>query len=121
MKLTDGRGADLAIEASGSEAGINNAISCLRTGGRLTVLGLTRRDSVAVQWDTALRKMLTVRYHMMSNYRLMDRSIEIFATYPRDLSPLVTHTMPLEEWKRMFDILSQGGGIKGVMKIIPGY
>ncbi|MCI8817487.1 MAG: alcohol dehydrogenase catalytic domain-containing protein [Angelakisella sp.] len=121
MKLTDGRGADLAIEASGSEAGINNAISCLRTGGRLTVLGLTRRDSVAVQWDTALRKMLTVRYHMMSNYRMMERSIEIFATYPRDLSPLVTHTMPLEEWKRMFDILSQGGGIKGVMKIIPGY
>lgn len=121
MALTQGRGADLAIEASGSEAAINNAISCLRTGGRLTALGLTRRDSAAVQWDTALRKMLTVRFHMMSDYRLMDRAIEIFATYPRDLSPLITHTMPLEEWKRMFATLSQGGGIKGVFKIIPGY
>ena len=84
MELTGGRGADLVVEASGSEAGINNAIACLRVGGRMTILGGTKRDSIAVNWDAALKKMLTLQFHMMSDYKYMDKSIEIFASYPWD-------------------------------------
>ena len=83
----------------------------------LSRLGLTRRESVAARWDAAVRKMLTLRFHMMSDYREMDRAIEIFATYPRDLAPLVTHIAPLDDWERLFDILTRGGGIKGVLNV----
>lgn len=117
MEQTGGRGADLVIEASGSEAGINNGIDSLRTGGRMTCLGLSHGERVSVRWDTAVRKMLTFHYHMMSDYRQMDRAIEIFSTYPRELTPLVTHIAPLEDWERVFDILTRGGGIKGVLNI----
>ena len=117
MEQTGGRGADLAVEASGSESGINLCIDSLRVGGQMTCLGLTRRESVAARWDAAVRKMLTLRFHMMSDYREMDRAIEIFATYPRDLAPLVTHIAPLDDWERLFDILTRGGGIKGVLNV----
>ena len=117
MEQTGGRGADLAVEASGSESGINLCIDSLRVGGQMTCLGLTRRESVAARWDAAVRKMLTLRFHMMSDYKEMDRAIEIFATYPRDLAPLVTHIAPLDDWERLFDILTRGGGIKGVLNV----
>lgn len=117
LELTGGRGVDLVVEASGAEAGINAGLAALRTGGRMCVLGGTKRDSVQVHWDAALRKMLRVDFHMMSDYQYMDRAIEIFAHPPRDLSPLVTHVAPLEDWARIFDELTQGKGIKAVLTL----
>lgn len=117
MEITAGRGVDMVVEASGAEAGINTGIACLRTGGRMTVLGGTKKDSVAINWDAALKKMLSFQFHMMSDYEAMDKAIEIFANYPFDLSPLVTQVAPLEDWERIFNLLSHGEGIKAVLTI----
>ena len=117
MELTGGQGVDLVLEASGAEAGINAALAALRTGGRMCVLGGTKRDSIQVNWDVALRKMLRLEFHMMSDYQAMDKAIALFANPPCDLSPLVTHVAPLEDWARIFDELTQGKGIKAVLTL----
>lgn len=117
MDMTGGQGADLVVETSGSEAGIRTGIRLLRVGGRMSVMGLTRRDTVSIPWDVCLKKMIDLQFHMMSNYTAMDRAADIFAHYPHDLSPLVTHIEPLENWQFVFDELTDGKGIKGVLTL----
>ena len=119
LEETGGLGAHLAIETTGTEAGVNNAIDCLRVGGRMACLGLSQRESIAAKWDTAMEKFLTLRFFHTSDYREMDRALQILEEYPRDLKPLVTHPGKLEDWERVFDTLSRGGGITGVLRIRP--
>jgi len=118
-EATGGLGAQLAIETTGGETGANNAIDCLRTGGRMICLGLSQRESIAVKWDTAMEKFLTLRFFRASDYKEMDRALTLLAEYPRDLKALVTHPGKLEDWERIFEILSRGGGITGVLRIRP--
>lgn len=119
LEETEGLGANLAIETTGSEAGVNNAIDCLRVGGRMACLGLSQRESIAAKWDTAMEKFLTLRFFHTSAYREIDRALKLLAEYPRELKPLVTHPGRLEDWERVFETLSRGGGIAGVLRIRP--
>lgn len=119
LEETEGLGANLAIETTGSEAGVNNAIDCLREGGRMACLGLSQRESIAAKWDTAMEKFLTLRFFHTSAYREIDRALKLLAEYPRELKPLVAHPGRLEDWERVFETLSRGGGIAGVLRIRP--
>lgn len=117
LELTDGRGVDLVVEASGSPDGINTAINITRLCGRMTLIGSSKKERIPVNWDAMLKKMLTLYFNMMSDYKGIGMSIDIIQNYPLDLSPLVTHEMPLEDWEEMFAVLSEGKGIKGVLHI----
>ena len=117
LELTGGRGVDLVVEACGAEAAINAGFKAIRVGGRINSMGASKKPSISINWDAIPKKMLTIQGHMMSDYEYMDKAIEIFANYPLDLSPLVTHVAPLDNWKEIFDTLSQGGGIKAVFSI----
>lgn len=117
MELTDGMGADLVIEASGSEIAIGTAFAYMRTGARMSILGGTKKDSININWDVCLKKMLKFEFHMMSDYKCIDKSIELFATSPIDLKPLISHDEPLENWEYVFDELTKARGIKAVLRI----
>lgn len=119
LEETQGLGAHLAIETTGTEAGVNNAIDCLRVGGRMACLAQSQRESIAAKWDTAMEKFLTLRFFHTSAYTEIDRALKILEEYPRELKPLVTHPGRLEDWERVFETLSRGGGIAGVLRIRP--
>ena len=82
LRATHGRGVDLAVEASGSPAGIAAGIKALRPGGRMAVLGATKQPSVPIPWDAALRKAVTLQFNMMSDYTHMDRALALLAAFP---------------------------------------
>ena len=117
LRATHGRGVDLAVEASGSPAGIAAGIKALRPGGRMAVLGATKQPSVPIPWDAALRKAVTLQFNMMSDYTHMDRALALLAAFPGDLSPLITHRHPLAEWEQCFTELRDQQGIKGLITI----
>jgi len=117
MRLTDGRGVDLVIEASGSEQGIETAVSIARIGGGISLLGLTRKAHVPVPWDSMMKKRLSLQFNWMSDYSAMDKTIEIFANPPCDLTPLISREAPLVDWRSVFEELSTGLGIKAVLTI----
>lgn len=118
MEQTGGKGVDLVVECSGNVHGINNGLAVLRAGGRMTVLGGSKQESIAVNWDVALKKALDLRFHMMSDYQHMNRAIDIFAGYTHgDLSALISHQANLEDWEAIFELLTAGKGIKACLKI----
>lgn len=115
LELTDGIGADIVLEASGSETGIHSAFHMVKNGGLISVMGGTKRDSVSVNWDVCLRKAARVHFHMMSDYRYMSRAIEIFANPYTDLSPIVTGEYSLENWQQAFADIAAKKSIKNVL------
>ena len=50
-KLTDGNGADVALEMSGANAAVNNAIACVRRGGDVILFGLKAGPAVIEHFD----------------------------------------------------------------------
>jgi len=95
-ELTGGKMADVAVEASGNEKGIQAAIDAVRKLGRLCVVGLTGKPDVRVNWDTAQKKMLDAYFNMSSSYTSWDRAIAIAANTKRDLSKLISHRESIE-------------------------
>jgi L-iditol 2-dehydrogenase len=116
--LTNGNMADVAIEASGNEKGIQTAISSLRKLGRLCAVGLTGKDVVNVNWDSAQLKMLDVYFNMSTSYTSWNKAISMAANTKRDLGRLITHTESINNWEKVFADLRNGNGIKALF--IPG-
>jgi L-iditol 2-dehydrogenase len=112
--FTDGRGADLVVEASGSEAGIGLAVQLVRKKGRLAAIGLTGRDRIRVPYDAAMSKAIDFIFNMSTSYTSWDRAIHLIHTRRIDVRPLITHKGGLDRWPEFFAALETKQGIKGI-------
>ncbi len=50
-RLTDGVGVDVALEMSGQNSSVNNAIACVRRGGDVILFGLKSGDAIIESFD----------------------------------------------------------------------
>lgn len=114
LRLTNGRGADMVIEASGSEGGINTAIDILKKFGKLTVIGIPGRERVSVQWKKLTNLVADISFCMSSSYSSWDRALSIMATTPYDLSKIITHQESVENWEKVYDDIAKGDAIKAM-------
>jgi threonine 3-dehydrogenase len=115
---TEGHGADVVFEMSGSPVAIQDSIALARNGARVILFGIPSR-TVEVDVASAIFKNLTVQ--AVSGRR-------IFATWYRtrwllesgavDLRPLITHEYSLEDWQQVFTKLEAGEACKIV--VYPG-
>lgn len=85
---------DVFIEASGADSVIGDVLQNGRVNGRLVIVALHYRP-VPTSFLNVLMKQLTIRGSMEYPERFED-AIELLAR--RDLSGLITHTMPLEDF-----------------------
>jgi threonine dehydrogenase-like Zn-dependent dehydrogenase len=115
MRITKDKGVEMIFEASGSEQGINSAIDIVRFCGRMSLLGLSKRECICVDWDKMMKKMVNLQFNMSSDYTEIGRAIEIFSNPPCDLSPLISHESSIDDWENIFNELTLGNGIKAVL------
>jgi threonine dehydrogenase-like Zn-dependent dehydrogenase len=92
---------DVFIEASGADNVIGDVLQNGRVGGRLAIVALHYRP-VPTNYVNVLMKQFTIRGSMEYPERFED-AIELLAR--RDLSGLITHTMPLEEFGQGLAVL----------------
>jgi (R,R)-butanediol dehydrogenase / meso-butanediol dehydrogenase / diacetyl reductase len=85
---------DVFIEASGADSVIGDVLQHGRVGGRLAIVALHYRP-VPTNYVNVLMKQFTIRGSMEYPERFED-AIEMLAR--RDLSGLITHTLPLEQF-----------------------
>ncbi len=111
MDRTNGRGADVCIEAVGSEAALNEAFVTVRGGGTVSMIGVVGLAAYNFPMMLAFMKDLTFRVglaNMRNNIPHLARLIEKGRLDPR---PLVSHTLALGEIARgykIFDARSEG-------------
>jgi alcohol dehydrogenase len=117
MRLTDGRGVDVAIEALGAQSTFEGALRVLRPGGTLSSLGVYSTD-LTIPYDAftaGLGDHTIVTTLCPGGKERMRRLMEVIANGRLDLKPLVTHRFTLDEIVEAYDLFSHQRD--GVMKV----
>jgi L-iditol 2-dehydrogenase len=112
LKLTDGRGADLVVEASGDASAIASSVGMVRRLGRIAQIGLTGKDQIHFPWDAASWKVCTIIFNLSTAFTCWDRTIGLMADGKIDAKKIITHVLPLEQWERAFELVETMQGIK---------
>jgi threonine dehydrogenase-like Zn-dependent dehydrogenase len=117
-RLTDGRGADVTIEALGRQETFENALRSLRPGGVLSSLGVYS-GKVVVPYEpfyAGLGDQRIVTTLCPGGKERMRRLMAMIAARRVDLRPLLTHRFALERVDEALDIFSHQR--EGVMKVV---
>jgi D-xylulose reductase len=100
-RLTDGWGADLVFECSGSPKAWETIMALPRPGGAIVVVGLPVDPA---PFDVATASTKEIRVETVFRYaHQYDRAIALFASGRVDLKPLISATFPFEQAIAAFD------------------
>jgi alcohol dehydrogenase len=117
MRLTDGRGVDVAIEALGTQNTFESALRVLRPGGTLSSLGVYSTD-LKIPLDAfaaGLADLKIVTTLCPGGKERMRRLMAVVASGRVDLKPLVTHRFKLDQIEAAYDLFSHQRD--GVLKV----
>lgn len=105
---TRGLGADVVLEMSGHPDGIRTGFDMLRKGGRVVLLGLSRKPVALDLNEQIIFKEATV--FGINGRRMFDTWYQMAALLRGglDLSPIVTHRFALQDYERAFETLQSG-------------
>jgi threonine dehydrogenase-like Zn-dependent dehydrogenase len=112
-EITDGAGADVVVDvtAYATEA-VTQAIDIARRGGRIVLAGTKGQNPVAnFLSDRVVTKELTIYGAIGVDSASYTRAVATIEQRWRDLSPMHTHTLPLDEAPHALDLLA--GKIEG--------
>lgn len=109
-----GGGADVAFEAVGHAATQEQALSCLRTGGRLVLVGYSP-ETMGLNAGRVMFRELDVVGSLGCRPVDYPRVIELARQGKVRLRELVTHRFPLDEIGSAFDALRAGVAIRAVV------
>lgn len=114
LDITQGRGADLVVEASGAERGIALGVQLVRKLGRVTAIGLTARPDISFPYATGMFKSATYVFNLSTSYTSWDKAIRLIANGKIDVAALVTHRGGIDRWQEFFTALDNKKGLKGI-------
>ncbi len=116
LQLTQGQGADLALEAVGLPATVDLALRCLRKGGSATLVGNVT-PSIGFPLQAAVTRELTIRGSCASQGEY-PACLDMLARGALRAAPLISATAPLAEGAAWFDRLyrKEPGLLKGVLR-----
>ena len=114
-ELTGGLGADLVIECSGAPPAIASTVDLIRKKGRICVIGLTGKDAIPFPWDKAAFKVCDVVFNLSTSYTSWDRTIHLIASGRLPAGQVITHKLPLSEWRIGFEGLDAQKELKVII------
>jgi threonine dehydrogenase-like Zn-dependent dehydrogenase len=117
MRLTDGRGVDVAIESLGTQGTFESCLRVLRPGGTLSSLGVYSKDlSISLgAFAAGLGDHRIITTLCPGGKERMRRLMAVVASGRADLGGLVTHRFKLEEIEAAYDLF--GHQRDGVLKV----
>ncbi len=113
-KLTDNRGATLAVEVVGNTAAVNTAISSLRKGGALTIVG-NLAPTVEFPLQEVVTRQISVR-GSCSSCGEYPACLDMIARGAINVDALISKVAPLTEGASWFERLYNKE--QGLMKVI---
>jgi len=112
--LTGGRGVDVAFECAGHPASVRGCLESLRPMGRHIQVAICGRD-ITFEIDRVFYKQLTIAGTVCYTARTWARMFEMFAEGRVALEDLVSHTLPITDWRTAFDLVSTRQSLKVLM------
>lgn len=119
LRQTDGEGVDVALEMSGNPRAIAQSFQGLRHGGNAALLGIPSQPVELDLADSVIFKGVTVRG--ITGRRLWETWYQTrgFLDAGLDLTPIITHQLPLAEFATAFELVRTGRSGKVVLTLEP--
>ena len=114
-RITDGRGADVTIEAVGSAETLNYCIESVRGGGNISIVGVFPPGMVEISMKKMLIRNIQIKMGLV-NMVNMGRLMSLIKHRKLDLTSLITHQMPLNKVNDAYRIFSSRS--ENVLKVI---
>jgi threonine dehydrogenase-like Zn-dependent dehydrogenase len=117
MRITDGRGVDVAIEALGTQATFESALRVIRPGGTVSSLGVYSGDLKIplAPFAAGLGDQTIITSLCPGGKERMRRLMEVIRSERVDLRPLVTHRFKLDDIVEAYDLFANQRD--GVLKV----
>ncbi len=101
---SEGRGADVVLECVGTEGPLRSAFNYVRPAGIISAVGMYTEPEFPFPMFQAFLKDLTFKIGVCPVKRYMRKVLDLTAAGKMDPSIIITHTMPLGDAARGYDI-----------------
>jgi threonine 3-dehydrogenase len=106
--ITAGEGVDASLEMSGNPAALHQAFNAVKNGGRVTLFGI---PTGPITCDLANEIIFKgIRVHGITGRRLFSTWYRLAGLFKAGLNikPIVTHTFPMSDFAKGFDLIKSG-------------
>ena len=111
---TGGRSVDVTFECAGHPASVRGCLESLRPMGRHIQVAICGQD-IPFPLDRVFYKQLTVAGSVCYTAQTWARMFEIFAQRRIVLGDLVSHRLPVTEWRAAFELVRNRQALKVLM------
>lgn len=116
MEATGGRGADSVIEAVGADATVLDAVSCAKSGGTVSIVGVNLSLALPFPMGLVFLKSLTVRTIFAPVPGTWPALVPLVQTGRLQLVDTFTHRMQLSQVAEAYDLFDSRRD--GVLKVL---
>jgi threonine 3-dehydrogenase len=107
-------GFDVGLEMSGVPSAFNDMLAIMNHGGKVAMLGIPAK-SVAVDWNQVIFKGLTIKgIYGREMFETWYKMVSLLQS-GLDLSPIITHSMPVDNFQTGFEIMGSGQSGKVIL------
>lgn len=106
---------DIAFECCGNQEALNEAIHCIKPGGRLVIVGIPDFDSWLMSAEILRRREITVINIRRQNH-CEQIAIDALSKGTIDLSDMITHRASLDDAGKIYEMVAKYED--GVMKAV---
>jgi threonine 3-dehydrogenase len=113
---TQGKGVDVVLEMSGHPDGVRQAFKMLRSGGRVSLLGIPSQPvSLDLADDIIFKGATVLGINGRRMWQTWYQGQALLRSGKVDLRPLITHTLPLAEIDKGMELLRAGEAAKIIL------
>jgi L-iditol 2-dehydrogenase len=112
---TYGRGSDVFLECSGAPAAARLGLVATRRGGQYTQIGLFS-EPFELDFSLIAYKEIRVSGALGQKWTAWKRGLDLLARDEVDTRSLITHVLPLAQWRAAFDMVAEKRGVKIVLQ-----
>ncbi|MFP3201578.1 MAG: zinc-dependent dehydrogenase [Sulfolobus sp.] len=115
-KLTDGRGVDIAIIASGSPSAIISGLMAVRKGGYVLLFGVPYKGTI-LNYD--ISELLNNEISIITSNAAVEEdtkeALKVIAEKKIDVTKLITHKFRIDEFNEAVRVAKEGNAIKVII------
>lgn len=106
LDATGGDGVEVVLEMSGAAPALDQALGLLTAGGRISLLGIFGASPAVNLSELVIQK--GIRLHGIYGRRIYDTwdRTQALLRGGLDVTPILTHRLPLDRWEEAFELLA---------------
>lgn len=108
---TKGKGVDIAFETAGAQGSVSNCLRALRPLGQYVQVGHFGKE-ITIPFDLTAFRQLNIKGSVGYTRATWNRAVAIINQGNINLDEVISHRMPLSDWRKGFDLMERKNSLK---------